>query len=90
MDQDKLAAIITRARNNRTTVLSLGGADLESLPAEIGDLTGLTELDLRYNQLTALPPEIGNLTNLTRLDLAFNRLSAMPPRDWRTDRLHQA
>jgi Leucine-rich repeat (LRR) protein len=40
------------------------------LPAEIWQLTSLTELYLDGNQLTSLPAEIGQLTSLTVLDLA--------------------
>ena len=43
---------------------------LTSLPAEIGQLTSLTELGLQGNQLTSLPAEIGQLTSLTELGLA--------------------
>ena len=44
--------------------LDLGGNQLTSLPAEIGQLTSLTELDLSGNQLTSVPAEIGQLTSL--------------------------
>ena len=43
---------------------------LTSLPAEIGQLTSLEELDLGENQLTSLPAEIGQLTALEGLHLA--------------------
>ena len=36
-----------------------------AVPAEIGQLTSLTWLDLGDNQLTSLPAEIGQLTSLT-------------------------
>ncbi len=51
---------------------------LQTLPAEIGQLVNLTELDLSHNQLTAVPPEIGQLLNLTQLDLRGNQLTAVP------------
>ncbi|MDP6550554.1 MAG: leucine-rich repeat domain-containing protein [Dehalococcoidia bacterium] len=38
------------------TRLFLTGNQLTALPPEIGNLTGLTDLDLDGNQLTALPP----------------------------------
>ncbi|MBW4499087.1 MAG: leucine-rich repeat domain-containing protein [Scytonema hyalinum WJT4-NPBG1] len=53
-------------------------SQLVSLPAEIGNLTNLTSLDLSNNQLTSLPAEIGNLTNLTSLDLSNNQLTSLP------------
>ena len=45
---------------------------LQSLPAEIGNLTILKALDLADNQLHSLPAEIGNLRSLTRLVLDQN------------------
>ena len=38
--------------------MDLAATQLTSLPAEIGQLTSLTVLDLRDNQLTSLPAEI--------------------------------
>ena len=51
---------------------------LESLPAEIGQLTSLVVLDLHDNQLTSLPAEIGQLTSLTDLNLVGNHLTSLP------------
>ena len=49
------------------TVLHPNDNQLATLPAEIGLLTGLTELQLHLNvnQLTTLPAEIGLRTGLT-------------------------
>ena len=47
----------------------LNNNQLTSLPAEIGQLTSLTELYLSDNQLTSVPAEIGQLTSLKELDL---------------------
>ena len=52
----------------------LGGA----VPAEIGQLTSLTRLDLDNNQLTSLPAEIGQLTSLRELSLSYNKLTTLP------------
>ena len=61
------------------TVLTLRGHDqLTSLPAEIGQLVSLVELDLGGNQLTSLPSEIGQLTSLTELWLSLNQLTSLP------------
>jgi len=52
-----------------------------TIPAEIGNLTELTILDLYTNQLSgSIPPEIGNLTKLTKLNLHRNQLTgSIPP-----------
>ena len=48
------------------------------MPAEIGQLTSLTELDLSGNQLTSVPAEIGQLTSLRGLYLRDNQLTTLP------------
>jgi hypothetical protein len=51
-----------------------------SIPAELGNLTNLTWLNLETNSLTgSIPAELGNLTNLTRLDLLGNSLTGSIP-----------
>ena len=51
-----------------------------SLPAELGNLTSLTELYLAENSLSGnIPAELGNLTNLTLLWLSYNQLSGSIP-----------
>ncbi|MFM9961971.1 MAG: COR domain-containing protein, partial [Planctomycetaceae bacterium] len=70
---------ISAARNTRSKTLSLASLGLRTLPPEIGQLTALTELNLRFNQLSALPPEIGQLTALTKINLHSNQLSVLPP-----------
>jgi len=52
---------------------------LNILPAEIGNLTALTWLNLSSNKLTSLPSEIGNLSALTWLNLYYNQLTSLPP-----------
>ena len=49
-----------------------------AVPAEIGQLTSLTRLDLRDNRLTSLPAEIGQLTSLEQLYLYGNELTSVP------------
>jgi leucine-rich repeat protein SHOC2 len=49
-----------------------------AVPAEIGQLTALRELNLSVNQLTSLPAEIGQLTALRELYLNGNRLTSVP------------
>ena len=49
-----------------------------ALPAEIGRLSALRQLDLEHNQLTSVPAEIGQLASLTRLNLEDNQLTSVP------------
>jgi len=58
----------------RLPYMGLGG----TVPAEIGQLTSLTVLDLSANQLSGMPEEIGQLTSLRELYLKGNQLSSMP------------
>ncbi|HME56421.1 MAG TPA: hypothetical protein VKM55_29750 [Candidatus Lokiarchaeia archaeon] len=51
---------------------------LHSLPASIGDLALLQELDLGENELNTLPETITNLKGLTKLDIHGNRLFPIP------------
>lgn len=50
------------------------------IPAVIGNLTKLQDIDFIANQLTGpIPPEIGNLTNLEDLGLSSNQLTDSIP-----------
>ncbi len=49
------------------------------VPAEIGNLSSLTNLYIVNNDLTSIPPEIGNLASLTSLYLDQNELTSIPP-----------
>ncbi len=51
---------------------------LAALPANIGQLSRLRYLDLRYNQLTNLPESVGQLRHLVHLNVMGNRLSGLP------------
>ena len=54
----------------------LGGA----IPAGLGNLSNLTQLDLNNNNLTGpIPSSLGNLTKLTRLDLYNSNLTGPIP-----------
>jgi len=65
--------------NDRVVKLEFYACGLTgAVPAEIGRLSALRELDLCGNQLTSLLPEIGQLTSLTVLDLRENQLTSLP------------
>ena len=67
----------------RVTELDMDGQGLNgTIPAQLGQLSGLRELRLAWgNRLTgSIPPELGRLTRLTFLNLAANHLSGpIPP-----------
>ena len=65
----------------RVTRLVLGWRGLTgSIPAQLGDLTGLQMLDLHGNRLSGpIPARLGDLTRLELLDLHDNRLSGPIP-----------
>lgn len=52
--------------------------NLTELPAWLGTLTNLQELELNNNGLTCLPEELGELKELTSLNVDTNKLRALP------------
>ena len=53
-----------------------------SIPAELGELSGLESLELPGNRLTGtIPPELGRLTRLRSLRLNHNRLTGPIPEE---------
>lgn len=58
MNNQELLEIIETAAINQATTLNLSNKGLTTLPAEIGQLTNLTWLDLDKNPLESPPPEI--------------------------------
>ena len=66
--------------NGRVVGLLLEEFDLTgAVPAEIGRLSALKQLNLNYNQLTGpVPAEIGQLTSLEELNLGYNQLTSVP------------
>ena len=68
----------------RVVGLSVNSRELDgTIPAELGDLTGLRRLHLFENRLTGpIPAELGRLTSLQSLDLSDNRLIGQIPVDF--------
>ena len=65
--------------DGRVVWLDLSGVSLSQVvPACIGRLTALQELDLSRNQLTSVPAEIWQLTSLRELGLGGNKLTSVP------------
>lgn len=61
-------------------LLGLNGSTLTSIPAELGSLPNLSELDIANSSLSgAIPGELGNLASLTILDLSGNALTGTVP-----------
>ena len=53
--------------------------ELEALPAEFGNLTNLTDINLcKAYSLRSLPPEIGKLKKLTHLRVNMTQLESLP------------
>ena len=68
------ADLIENCYHSQSTVLSLVGLYLTSIPKEIGVLQSLRSIDLEGNLLTSLPYEIYNLNRLIFLNLSENQL----------------
>ncbi|WP_396590953.1 leucine-rich repeat domain-containing protein [Allomuricauda sp. R78024] len=64
--------------NGRVVKLRLDAFGIDSLPASIGYLSNLRELNFDKNNITSIPPSIGNLTKLIDLFLSNNALSSIP------------
>ena len=65
-------------------MLDLDGNQLfGQLPAELGNLTSLSRLNLAYNELNGeIPRQLAHLTNLTWLSLGANKLSGEIPQEF--------
>jgi hypothetical protein len=70
---------IQEALESNQRYLNLNGLGLTALPAELYQLTTLTDLNLADNRLDELPPELCALSNLQRLTLSGNHLVHVPP-----------
>ncbi|XP_078696882.1 uncharacterized protein LOC144925004 [Branchiostoma floridae x Branchiostoma belcheri] len=58
--------------------LEVSSNPLQTLPAEIGQLTNIEHLDLSYCELRTLTSEVWRLTQLEWLDLSYNPLQTLP------------
>ena len=65
--------------DNNDSALSLRHSKLTALPASLGQLTNLQQLDVTGNALATLPNDPGNLLQLKKLYLDDNALIALPP-----------
>jgi|GEM_PF-1098745 len=58
--------------------LYLWGNSLTTLPAEIGSLSMLWQIDVNNNQLSTLPVEIGSIDSLRNANFSSNLLTSLP------------
>ena len=65
----------------RVCMLNIPSKNLSgSIPAELGNLSSLKQLDLENNQLSgSIPAELGNLSTIEVLDLSKNQLTGSIP-----------
>lgn len=72
--------------------MNLGNNCLQSLPSRFGELSGLTQLELRGNRLECLPVELAECRQLKRTGLVveedlFNTLpTEVKEQLWKTDK----
>ncbi|MDP4267174.1 MAG: leucine-rich repeat domain-containing protein [Bacteroidota bacterium] len=58
--------------------LDLHKKKLKEIPAEVFQLTNLTELDLSRNKIKTIPAEISKLKMLKKIDISRNNLETLP------------
>jgi len=89
MEEKELLKIIKEAARDSRTELDLSNKKIKSLPAEIGQLTNLTELNLHGNRLTSVHKELEEKELLkiieeadrdgrTELDLSNEKIKSLP------------
>lgn len=86
-DDDAVPLKIQAVAMNKSCKLLLSNSWLKTVPAEVWDLTLLTELDLSANYLKKISKSIGNLSQLKKLRLNHNQLSVLPKEIWGLTRL---
>ena len=77
----RVTSVVLRGGTSERPSRELGAQKLNgTIPADLGDLSMLTQLNLHSNDLSgSIPNEIANLTNMRRLFLHNNRLSGTIP-----------
>ncbi len=60
-------------RNNIYFYLNLNDLKLKEIPAEIGLIQNLKEINLSQNNLTSIPEELTNLKYVEKLSIAYNK-----------------
>ena len=74
----EIVKIIADANASQTPVLDLSNCDLRDFPAQVCQMSWLTELDLSHCHLDVLPDEFENMVKLKRLNLSENQLETLP------------
>uniref|UniRef100_A0A3B1JDH1 Leucine rich repeat containing 69 n=1 Tax=Astyanax mexicanus TaxID=7994 RepID=A0A3B1JDH1_ASTMX len=69
---------IRRCPKGHLEIFSVTHNQLEEIPAELGLLTKLTEINLANNKLTQIPQQLYDLIQLRKLCLARNSLKDLP------------
>lgn len=77
-ERDGLTKAPALAALGKLERLSLAHNGLTALPAEVGKLAALADLDVSDNKLTAVDPTVLAAPKLQRLDLARNPIRALP------------
>lgn len=58
--------------------LSMPGAKLKEIPAQVLGITKMTFLELSNNSIAAIPPSINSMARLKKLKLSRNKLTSIP------------
>eukprot|EP00048_Salpingoeca_helianthica_P022598 m.19241 g.19241 ORF g.19241 m.19241 type:complete len:1022 (-) comp7541_c0_seq1:33-3098(-) len=72
---------------SRITLLSLKTNKLTAVPAHIGHLTALQDLDVSHNAISSVSPGIGECRSLQRFNVSSNQLHNLPSEIWTLPRL---
>jgi Leucine-rich repeat (LRR) protein len=67
-----------KVETEEVVTLGLASCDLPRVPEDLGNLSSLKDLFMKFNNLTFLPESIGKLEKLTRLSFMQNQLTILP------------